>query len=153
MARKSKGSIYEEDTPGLDISSLIDVCFLLLIYFIVTTTIQASEQDVNMKLPSVSTGGDPSEIDPMLIKIDPSGIIYLGTADSREILDTETSDRSVPLLSQRIELYKSSADLAGSTPVVQMSIDGDAEQQRVLDVLNCLAKNEIKSVTFTDLID
>jgi len=28
------------DEPTLDISSLIDVCFLLLIYFLVTTTIQ-----------------------------------------------------------------------------------------------------------------
>ena len=29
------------DEPTLDISSLIDVCFLLLIYFLVTTTISA----------------------------------------------------------------------------------------------------------------
>jgi hypothetical protein len=33
MARHKKIQAPEEDEPGLDISSLIDVCFLLLIYF------------------------------------------------------------------------------------------------------------------------
>ena len=101
----------------------------------------------------MSSSGASPEIDPMLIKIDPSGVIYITTSESQEVLDTDSDDRKVPLLSQRVELYKSTADLAGSTPVVQLSIDGEAQQQRVLDVLNCLARNQIKSVTFTDLIE
>ena len=38
MARHRKYEAAEEADPQLDISSLIDVCFLLLIYFIVTST-------------------------------------------------------------------------------------------------------------------
>lgn len=152
MARKNRGSHYEDDLPGLDISSLIDVCFLLLIYFIVTTTIEASEQDVDMKLPS-GVGKGESDIEPMFIKIDATGAIYTGVGASQEQLDTDGAERTVPLLAQRIELYKSNADLTGSDPVVQISISGDAKQQRALDVLNCLSKYKIKSVTFTDLMD
>lgn len=153
MAKRKKQSVFDDDLPGLDISSLIDVCFLLLIYFIVTTTIEASERDVDMQLPSGQATGEDSEIQPFLIRVDSSGIIYVGAGDSREQLDSDTSDRSVPFLTQRLELYKSGVDLSGADPVVQMSIDGDAQQQRVLDCLNALAKQEIKSITFTDLID
>jgi biopolymer transport protein ExbD len=39
MARHRKYEAAEEADPALDISSLIDVCFLLLIYFLVTSTI------------------------------------------------------------------------------------------------------------------
>jgi len=152
MAKKNKGSVYDDDLPGLDISSLIDVCFLLLIYFIVTTTIQASEQDVAMKLPSAGGVGE-SEIVPMLIKIDSGGVIFTGAGNSREQLDSDPDDRDVPILSQRVEMYKVAADAAGSDPVVQMAIDGDATQQRVLDCLNVLAREEIGTVTFTDLLD
>ena len=55
MARKKIAEALEDDEPGLDISSLIDVCFLLLIYFLVTTTIQPREQDLRMSLPAAIT--------------------------------------------------------------------------------------------------
>ena len=39
MARHKKLEAVEDEDPKLDISSLIDVCFLLLIYFIVATSL------------------------------------------------------------------------------------------------------------------
>ena len=38
MARHRRATALEEDKPELSISPLIDICFLLLIYFLVTTT-------------------------------------------------------------------------------------------------------------------
>ncbi|MBG7607508.1 MAG: biopolymer transporter ExbD [Verrucomicrobia bacterium] len=53
LPARYKKSHFESDTePQLDISSLIDVCFLLLIYFLVTCTIQPREQDLLMALPT-----------------------------------------------------------------------------------------------------
>ena len=153
MARKKKNSALEADEPGLDISSLIDVCFLLLIYFIVSTSIKASEQDVNMMLPSPGAPTeDDRQIQPFFIKIDSNGVIWQGAGTSEQ-LDSDPDDRDVPLLSQRIELYKQGCDLSGDTPVVQVKISGDAKQQRAVDCLNALAKFDITSVTFTDLMD
>ena len=77
MARHKKAQPVEDDEPGLDISSLIDVCFLLLIYFIVTTTIQKKEQDLNMGLPSSVPSDTPPEIRPLYIKIEANGYIYI----------------------------------------------------------------------------
>jgi biopolymer transport protein ExbD len=50
-------------------------------------------------------------------------------------------------------MYASAARAADSQPLVQLYVEGDAKQQRVVDVLNALAHQEIEKVTFTDLID
>lgn len=144
----------EEKEPGLDISSLIDVCFLLLIYFIVTSTIDAEERDVNMALPSSTpSSSDQAPIDSLTIELDGEGIVYIVADGLKEPLDTNPEEKGVPLLTQRLTLYKQAAVAAGDQPVVQMNIDGEVEQQRVLDCLNALAKLGIDRVTFTDLIN
>ncbi len=153
MARVKKRSALDADEPGLDISSLIDVCFLLLIYFIVSTSIKATEQDVNMKLPSPGAPDENNITQPFFIKVDASGNISVGGGEASELLDTDPEDRKVPLLSQRLETYKQGCDLSGDNPVVQVKISGDAKQQRVMDCLNAISKYKITSVTFTDLLD
>ena len=50
-------------------------------------------------------------------------------------------------------MYASAARAGDSQPLVQLYVEGDAKQQRVVDVLNALAKEKIAKVTFTDLID
>jgi biopolymer transport protein ExbD len=153
MARHRRAEALEEDEPELDISSLIDICFLLLIYFLVTTTIKKKERDLDMALPSAAPSDQQPDIQPMFIKIDVNGSIYLNSGAAQEILDTDTSSREVPQLTQRLEMYASAARAADSQPLVQLYVEGDAKQQRVVDVLNALAKEKIEKVTFTDLID
>jgi len=148
---KRKRNLGKGSESGLDISSLIDVSFLLLIYFVVSSSIMATEQDVNMELPDVS----PVQLkrEPLFIKVNQEGVILMGAGSNAEVLDSDLSNRSVPLLSQRLEAYKMGCDLAGESPMIQMGIHGDATQQRVLDCINALSKHDIRSVTFTDLVD
>ena len=157
MARHRRAEPLEEDKPELSISPLIDVCFLLLIYFLVTTTIKAKEMDTTMQLPSAAPSDTQPEIQPMFIKIDENGHIYANTGSAQEVLDTDTSNtdaaRRLPLLSQRIDLYNQAAKSGNSQPLVQLFVEGNAKHQRVVDVLNVLAKFKIDKVTFTDLID
>ena len=153
MARHQRAEALDEDEPELNISSLIDICFLLLIYFLVTTTIKKKERDLDMALPSAAPSDTQPDIQPMFIKIDINGSIYLNTGPAQEILDTDTSSRKVPQLSQRLEMYASAARTADSQPLVQLYVEGDAKQHRVVDVLNALAHQAVEKVTFTDLID
>ncbi len=153
MARHQRADPVEEDEPELNISSLIDICFLLLIYFLVTTTIKKKERDVDMALPSAAPSDQQPDIQPMFIKIDVNGSIYLNNGPAQEILDTDASVRELPQLAQRLEMYASAADAQDSQPLVQVYVEGDAKQQRVVDVLNALAAEDIQKVTFTDLID
>ena len=153
MARKKTSDVREDDEPGLDISSLIDVCFLLLIYFLVTTTIQPREQDLNMQLPAAAPSDTPPSLAPMFIKVDKTGTIAINTGPAQETLDSDVNVRQLPLLKERLDQYAAGARAGGDQPIVQIWADPEALQQRIVDVLNCLASAEIKSVTFTDLVD
>lgn len=154
MARHRKHEAPEDDRPGLDISSLIDVCFLLLIYFLVTSTLIPRESDLGMALPAANP--DPTQqpdIDPMFIRIEANGTIYTGVGASQQPMDTDVTVRDVPRLRAQLDMYASAARAANSTPLVQIYADGGATQQRVIDVLNALAGVNINTVTFTDLVD
>lgn len=153
MARHKRDEAQEEDEPKLDISSLIDATFLLLIYFLVTTTIQPRESDVPMQLPSSAPSDKQPEIEPRLISVEQDGSIFVGAGSTRIAMDTDANSRSVPLLYENLRSYKETAEAANTTPVVQIWVDGEASQQRVIDVMNALTGVGIRSVTFTDLVD
>lgn len=153
MARHKKSQALEEDEPALDISSLIDVCFLLLIYFIVTTTIKARETDTNMQLPAMAPSDDIPEIKPLFIKVASDGIIFLNTGPAQEQLDSDPADHKLPLLESRLGAYADQARAIGQDPLVQVFVDGDAKHQRAIDVIDVLRSKGISKVTFTDLIN
>lgn len=153
MARHKKSQALEEDEPALDISSLIDVCFLLLIYFIVTTTIKAKETDTNMQLPAMAPSDDIPEIKPLFIKVASDGIIFLNTGPAQEQLDSDPADHKLPLLESRLGAYADQARAIGQDPLVQVFVDGDAKHQRAIDVIDVLRSKGISKVTFTDLIN
>lgn len=149
MSRRKKGLVPEEDEPELDISSLIDVCFLLLIYFMVTATIQPRESDLGMTLPSQAPSDVPPEITPMLIEIQDDGSIVVNKEEKLDLAATGVR-RNLPLLEARLEIYKNGAMAANTDPLVQVAVMGEAPQQSVIDVLNSLVGLEIQKVTFTD---
>ena len=152
MKRNKNARSIGEGTPSLDISSLIDVCFLLLIYFLVATTIQKKEMDVPLTLPSEPDGSTiPQIIDPLLIKIDAQGAIHAGATSFQELLDTDATSRDVPLLLGTLRLYAAGAWAGHRQPLVQLQVDNGANQQRVMDVLNALVMTKIHDITFSDL--
>lgn len=154
MARHKRVQAPDEDEPGLDISSLIDVCFLLLIYFIVTTTITKKEQDLSLALPSQALSDTPPEIRPLFLRVEANGFIYIRPEGAQdELVEQDPESRILENLVPRLELYSSAAKNSNSKPIVQVYVDGEAKQQRVIDVLNALAGAGIATVTFTDLID
>ena len=144
----------EEDEPGLDISSLIDVCFLLLIYFLVTTQIVKKEQELSTSLPSTSPSTTPPDIAPLLILLEGNGNISLkDEAGNIQLMESDSSVRELPNLGKRLDLHRSVADTSSQKALVQIRVAGDAVQQRVIDVLNALAGAKITEITFTDIND
>lgn len=149
MAKKNR-PLFEDDEPELDISSLIDVCFLLLIYFIVTSQIQPEEKDLPMTTPSSAPPSDQkSEVDPILIVIQESGQIML---NKTEALDAASvgRERKLPQLNTRLAEISEMSRATGKEPVVQVYVYDSTAQEQVIDVLNCLKGNSINIVTFND---
>ena len=154
MARHRRVTNLEEDKPELSISPLIDICFLLLIYFLVTTTIKQKERDNSMALPSAAPSEAQPDIQPFFIKVSSDGHIFANVGAAQELLDREVEgvERTLPMLDERLAIYATAANAGNSKPLVQIYVEAEAEQQRVSDVLNHLAKHKIDTVTFTDLV-
>lgn len=73
-----KALVQEETTPSLRIAPLLDVVFLLLIFFLVATTFYEAEKDLLVKLAEASAGKEriktPTTI---IVNIRQSGIIVI----------------------------------------------------------------------------
>ena len=156
MARRKKGLELEEDEPMVDISSLIDVCFLLLIYFIVTSTIAQPESDLMLSLPSSDSPSDQKpDIDPAFFVVLKSGKIQQVAADA-SISDVSGAGRGdfshrkpeeeLSKLDQTIAAYNA---MAGDKAMVKVKAEPETKAQYVIDLLNVLAKHKITKITFT----
>lgn len=150
MARHKKLEAIEDEDPGLDISSLIDVCFLLLIYFIVATSL-IQERKLDMSMPG-GQSENASQIEPALIRIIKDGTIYWGK-DNSLMIDNDMNNHNLATLVQQLEAKKQEASAVGTKPVVQLWVEGDVPHQRVIDVMNALTEAGITTVALTDLKD
>jgi biopolymer transport protein ExbD len=143
----SSDPFEEEVAPELDISPLIDVAFLLLIYFIVTQTLQKSEADLSLVLPGVEkTDSKEVKIDQMLVSINAEGAVIVND----EVSDSDPNDHVLPNLTERLTRYAASAEIASTETQVIIDCDEEAVGQRFIDVLNVCAKAKIKNVSLAN---
>lgn len=154
MARHKHHSSTADADASLEIASLIDVCFLLLIYFLITSTIVPRESDLGLQLPDPRhRPPDAAKIEPLHIHIAADGGIHTGSDPARRLMDTDASSRELPLLRQQLDLFASASRAADTLPLVRIEADDRATQQRVIDVLDTLAAARIRNVTFGDSAD
>ena len=145
--RKSSNPFAEESEPELSMSPLIDVGFLLLIYFLVTTTLSKQELDLNLLLPGVaSVESEPVKGDQMMIKIGGDSTISI----NEEVVASNPLDRELKALSDRLASYAGTAKLAGSEAMVVIACSDEAPEQRFVDVLNSCAKAGLKNISLTE---
>jgi biopolymer transport protein ExbD len=124
-----------DESAAPDTSSLIDVAFLLLVYFLATSTLEPREGDL-----SLATGGRLGSsvgIDRPLIQVDAEGRVSMG----EELLETDPGQRELPRLADRLRTYlEAHAILASSAaPAVELDVSDAVPGQRFVDVVNCLA--------------
>ena len=75
MARHKSRPVEEQGEPEMEISSMIDCCFLLLIYFLVATSL-VSEKKLDVNIPGAPTsGGAPPPVEPGRIHVASNGSI------------------------------------------------------------------------------
>jgi len=128
----------------LQIAPLIDVVFLLLIYFMVTASLIKKEGDISFILPAAS---DPdTQIDiPVEVVIEiseDSTVILEGMQFSAE--DTMLND-----LVNNIRSLKQVASSQHSPFFVNLLPDRNAVHSRVIDVMDACAAAKVDSLTFS----
>lgn len=145
MARRKLAFQDTTEEPTVDISSLIDISFLLLLYFMVTSAIQPKEADLGMSIPAQVQTKVPFKLDPITLKVDAQGVIWKGTDE----ISSDPTQRDLPNLVEELERYKEATQAQESKPVVIVAADNDAKHQRLVDVMNTLTKVGIENVTMT----
>lgn len=123
-------------STGVDITPLIDVVFLLLIFFMVSTTFE-QETQISIELPEAT--GEKSEKAPLELEItvDREGIFYV---NDLEVVNT------------RIETLKSAIrNAVGEKRDIPVIINADAKtpHQAVMTVMDAASQLGLLHMTFT----
>ena len=142
MALRTPKALEEDDE--YDLTPMIDIVFLLLIYFMVTTALIKEEADMGIKLPANVPASEDADLpDEQVVEILASGQVLLNGA-AMDGYD----NREMPGLTSTLQRLKMANDRAGQKTSVTIMADADSLHQRSIDVLNACAAAKIKFVMF-----
>ena len=131
-----------ESEDKVDITPMIDVVFLLLIYFMFLPLQQ--EADIGIKLPSNAPPAENLELpSEHIVEVFPNGMVLLNGAPMDSV-----NDRDMARLTNTLARLRISSDRAGIDTVVKIQADPDSPHQRAIDVLNACARADITKVSF-----
>jgi biopolymer transport protein ExbD len=124
---------------------MIDVVFVIMLFFMVMAGSVKVEKEINTQLPGVEDTRTRTDfVDEIIIAISDDGEITLND----EPFDSAAS-HDLPQLKATLMRLKQAADAAKSPSVVTIVSDPGAKYSRTVDVLDALAVAKIDNVTFT----
>ena len=125
---------------------MIDMVFLLLVFFMVTAKPIKQESDINLGLPGTVSQEETVDIpDEQRITIRADGQVILND----QPMDSATSVE-LPTLLATLKRFKESADANKSEALITIQADDSSKHERIVNVLNVCAKAKITGVTFAD---
>lgn len=139
-----KVKLPEHGEPELDMAPLIDMTFLLLIYFICTCTLIIPEADLSIRLPGMLAQPTTVEMpDEQMIEVRKDGEVYL---NDRSFDNAKSPE--LPELVATLTRYRLSAEGTGNKALITIMADNETPHQRVVDVMNACAAAKLKDVSF-----
>lgn len=152
----SRASTASIPQPEIDLSPMVDIAFLLLIFFLVTSTLDPKEADLGFKMiPDVSQSPQtpfiPEEI---AVEVKADGSVWCGG----DLMESGIPDRRhLPALLDRLRLERSVGAVANRGLAQPVIVSVDAEDsvsgQRLMDVLDTVAESGIDSVRLVGFVD
>lgn len=134
----------EEVKLDLQIAPLIDVVFLLLIYFMVAASLIKKEGDISFILPASVTQTEKVKIPlEVLIEIDEDGTVVF------EGLQFAPTDEMLDDLASQVAGLKQVAKSQQSPFFVNILPDKNAFHERVINVMDACAAAGVDSLTFS----
>ena len=81
-----------DDVDEVDLTPMIDVTFLLLIYFMVTTMIKQPEAELSIQLPGKASSSDVTPMEMLKVRIGDDGEVYMNGSLIEDGIDLEMPD-------------------------------------------------------------
>ncbi len=124
MGRRSR-----RESLTMDLTPLIDMVFLLLIFFLVTSTFKKDELALLLKLPKTEQGaGAEKKIDQLTIELSDTAVAINGKKSS-------------------IEDLPATFEKAQKETLVNLRVDGDVKYTRLVKVLDLLQANKLENIS------
>ncbi len=132
-----------EDTE-IPMGPMIDMVFLLLVFFMVTAKPIKQESDIGLSLPGTVSQEESLDIpDEQQIEILADGSVVLN-----EMVMAAPGDSSMPELFKTLSRFREATLANQAKPLVTIAADDQTTHQRIVDVLNVCARAKITGVTF-----
>jgi biopolymer transport protein ExbD len=140
-----KSFVSEDDgTMGFQIAPMVDVVFVIMLFFMVMAGAVKVEKELVTRLPGSAETSQAAEFnDETIIAISDEGEVSMND----EPFDSPES-AELPQLRATLMRLKESADNSKQPAVVTIVSDAQAKYSRTIDVLNALAAAKITNVTF-----
>jgi biopolymer transport protein ExbD len=134
----------EPESAEISMSPMIDMVFLLLVFFLVTSKPIKPEADLGLTLPGTVSQEESLDIpDEQKIEILADGQVVLNELP----LDTPRS-KDLPALTSTLTRFKEATDANQEEALVTIDANDEVPHQRIVDVMNACAIAGIKGVTF-----
>ncbi len=119
----------------MQMAPLIDVVFLLLIFFMVTSSLQKFETDLGIRLP-----GRVQQSEQLVM---PDEQIVEILADGRVMMNNQFFDspeaREMPQLMELLRRFRQASELANVRALLTVQAHGQSHHEQLMDVLNAAA--------------
>lgn len=140
-----KPFVNEDDgTLGFQIAPMVDVVFVIMLFFMVMAGAVKVENELTTRLPGSAENSSATEFnDETIIGISDEGEVTMND----EPFDTPEST-DLPQLRATLMRLKENADNAKQPAIVTINSEARAKYSRTIDVLNALAAAKITNVTF-----
>jgi biopolymer transport protein ExbD len=123
------GRRQRRESLSMDLTPLIDMVFLLLVFFLVTSTFKKDELALLLKLPKTEEGaGSQKKIDQLTIELTDNEVAVNGKKSSIEDL---------PGIFEKTE----------KESLVNLRVDGDVKYTRLVKVLDLLQANKLENIS------
>ena len=125
----------EREDIDLNITPLIDVVFLLLIFFMVSTTFER-QSEISLTLPEATEEVSEDKDDQIEIAIDPRGNIYL---NEQQLVNSKMETIRESLRDLMYDM---------NSPTLIISADAATEHQMVVRVMDAARQLDLVNITF-----
>jgi biopolymer transport protein ExbD len=117
----------DQDEPEINLTPLIDVVFLLLIFFMVSTTFEQQSR-IQIELPEATATPTEAEVESLEIVIDAQGRYFIG---ERQVVNTQ-------LKTLKAAISKAVAGRDGLTVIIRA--DASTPHQAVITALDATSQ-------------
>ena len=123
------GRRHKREAISMDLTPLIDMVFLLLIFFLVTSSFKKEQLALLVKLPKAEQGA--------------------GTEKKADQLTIELSDNEIAVNGKKATLEELPAafQAADKTILVNLRIDGEVRYQRLVKILDLLQIHKLENIS------